>query len=383
MIIHEIASRYDNKDHAVSVTRNAVCSWSKIVWATLFLFAVPAVSTGSDAENCFMCHKMPGLGIEIKSNNEKPRKRLFYISKRLYKASSHGNVSCKGCHQDVNEIPHGDIKKVNCASDCHIRDPSTDGRFSHVGITNDFVVSVHGNTKHKNLVSDYPTCKYCHSNMVGKVAYSDTYSEMDFINVCTQCHGSKKWLDRLFKHVNYRTSKRRTTTQVIELCSRCHADPRMMEAYGLNVVTGFADNYHSRTIRFGNSDVANCLNCHGPYETGYSPHRIMKKSNSRSSVSRNNLVLTCGQSRCHRDTKDLVDSNVKIHPSSLTPAKMASRKANLRSIYGSPNKEFQYFVLSVIRLFYKFVIGLVVCLIAFHQILELLAHRRERKLQED
>jgi hypothetical protein len=355
-----------------------------IFGSILLLFSTYSISFASDDENCLMCHKMPGLGIYVEDENQNATKRLLYINEELFKASYHGRVPCTGCHQGVDEIPHTDAKRVDCSSDCHINDPSTNRKFSHADIVNDFSKSVHGNLDDKKgPIKDLPSCKYCHSNKPYQLSDSRQKDSLVFLNVCMQCHESIEWTERFFKHINYRTLTRRSSKQVVELCSQCHADQNMMDNHDLDVVIGFNDTFHGKAIRYGNTEVANCLNCHAPYEKGFSPHNILSHTTPEAPVSKNNKIETCRQSGCHMDATEEFANSGRIHPSSFTPAKMASRKATSRADDSLPDTEFQEFVLSMISLFYKILIIVVVGGLALHQALELLTLRRERILREE
>ncbi|MES9991783.1 MAG: hypothetical protein ABW098_07510 [Candidatus Thiodiazotropha sp.] len=354
---------------------------------TLFCFCVlscfsPTISHASDDENCLMCHSMPGLGIYTKDENENAVKRIFYINEELFKASYHGRLLCSSCHLGIDEVPHDDISKVDCASDCHIRDPSTNRKFSHSDIVNEFSQSAHGSQKELNgPAEDLPNCKYCHSNKPYQIIASNEQETVMFLKICMQCHESVVWAERFFKHINYRTLTRRSSKQIVELCSQCHADQAMMDSHDLDVVVGFNDTFHGKAIRYGNTDVANCLNCHAPYQSGFSPHSIASQQEASSPVSRDNKIETCRQSGCHTEAKEAFATSGRIHPSSLTPAKMANRKSNPRNGPDVVDTEFQEWVLQLIALFYKILIIVVVGGLALHQILELLTLRRERKLR--
>jgi nitrate reductase NapE component len=61
---------------------------------------------------------------------------------------------------------------------------------------------------------------------------------------------------------------------------------------------------------------------------------------------------------------------------------MMSKKALNRSSEPNPNSEFEEWVLHMIALFYKVLIVAVVGGLGFHQILELITIRHERRLRE-
>ncbi len=356
-----------------------------VLLISTMLILAPCSSMASDDENCLMCHKMPGLGIYTKDENLNAVKRIFYVNEELFKDSYHGRLPCKGCHQGVDEIPHTGSPKVDCATDCHLQDPSTNARFSHRAIVDDFSNSAHGSGEEKsNLAKDLPTCKSCHSNKPYQHNGSARTTSIKYLNICLQCHESKEWAERFFKHISYRASTRRSSKQVVELCSHCHADRVMMDNHDLDVVVGFNDTFHGKAIRYGNTEVANCLSCHAPYQSGFSPHSILSHQQSNSPVSKENRIETCRQAGCHTDAKEEFASSDsgRIHPSSLTTAKMMSRKAVNRVTESNPNSEFEEWVLHMIALFYKVLIIVVVGGLGLHQILELIAIRHERRLRE-
>jgi hypothetical protein len=244
-------------------------------------------------------------------------------------------------------------------------------------------MSVHGKEqKNDGPLEDLPTCKYCHSNKPYQLIGSNLMDSMKFLKICMQCHESKEWTERFFKHINYRTLTRRTSKQVVELCSQCHANQAMMNRNDLDIVVGFNDTFHGKAIRYGNTEVANCLNCHAPYQNGFSPHGILSQRHNNSPVSSNNKIETCRQSGCHTEAKEEFATSGRIHPSALTPAKMASRKSKIQPGDSVPDTAFQEWVLHLIALFYKALIIIVVGGLALHQLLELLTIRRERKIRE-
>ncbi|MET0071131.1 MAG: hypothetical protein ABW096_13930 [Candidatus Thiodiazotropha sp.] len=348
----------------------------------LTIFILPFSSIASDDDNCLMCHNMPGLGIYTKDDNENVVKRIFYINEELFKASYHGRLSCTSCHLGINEIPHKNISKVDCASDCHISDPSTNRKFSHSDIVDELSNSAHGNNSGiSGPTTDLPDCKYCHTNKPYQIKGSNEQETIVFLRICLQCHESTEWTERFFVHINYRTLTRRSSKQIVELCSQCHADQTMMDNHELDVVIGFNDTFHGKAIRYGNSAVANCLNCHAPYQNGFSPHSIVSHQDPVSPVSRDNKIETCRQSGCHAEAKEAFATSGRIHPSSLTPAKMASRRSTTRNGTEGYDTEFQEWVLHMISLFYKTLIIVVVGGLTIHQVLELLTLRRERKLR--
>ena len=138
---------------------------------------------------------------------------------------------------------------------------------------------------------------------------------MTFLKVCEECHQSGDFTRRFYEHINYRTIKRRPSKEVVKLCSTCHADFDLMEKHDLDVVVGFSSTFHAKAISYGNTEVPNCLNCHAPYQLGFSPHRITSRKNANSPTHPDNKHATCSQSGCHISASPEFASVGFVHPS--------------------------------------------------------------------
>ena len=130
-------------------------------------------------------------------------------------------------------------------------------------------------------------------------------------------------------------------------------------------------------IKYGDEDVANCLNCHAPYALDYSPHRIGSKKVADSAVHPDNKLATCQQSGCHADAKDKFASQGNVHPPSYTFT--ASTALDGEGEASSDDREFQQWAIYLITLVYKILIAVIVGFFVLHRILDILAMRRERK----
>ena len=139
------------------------------IFAAILLLLAPAASVYSqsealaDTENCLLCHRYPNMG----RYDESGKKRVYYVNAQKYARSVHGKLKCKNCHIGLDKIPHTDASKVDCATQCHIKEPSTDREFSHANMIQKYEASVHGRgtpQKPKPFPEDLPTCKDCHDN---------------------------------------------------------------------------------------------------------------------------------------------------------------------------------------------------------------------------
>lgn len=343
-----------------------------------FLFLAPTTVMATDDENCLMCHKYPGLGRYAKDKkNLKAVKRIFYVNEELFSGSYHGKLRCKSCHEGVEEIPHTGVKKVDCASDCHLKDPSTGRDFSHKSIVNDLKQSAHGiegsRSEHKE---DLPRCKDCHSNKNYQDVVKGQVKSMRFLKVCLECHESESWAERFYEHVYYRVSNRRSSKQVVALCSKCHADQAKMDRHELDVVVGFKDTFHGKAIQYGDEEVADCLSCHAPYDLGFSPHRIKSRRDDDSPVNPDRKLKTCQQVGCHANAAEAFAKKGKVHPSNIKVAAITEGEGAI----SKEEQAFQAWVLDLIKLFYKVLIIAVVGGLGTHRLLDLYATHRERKI---
>ncbi|MEI6126325.1 MAG: cytochrome C, partial [Pseudomonadota bacterium] len=226
-------------------------------------FAALPCAQAVDEENCLFCHKYRGLSFI----NKEGKFRLLYITEDLYMNSPHGNLKCKNCHIDIDKIPHGDVKKVDCLIACHMNDPSSRLPFSHKNVGKYLADSVHGKLdkdgKPKPYPEDYPDCLTCHQDPL--------YRPLAFLNVekpglekktierCSICHQEKTFMNKFFSHFTSRMQKLRKPLEVIELCGSCHGNTEMMKRHNLpNLIKSYMETYHGKALVFGDEKAAEC-----------------------------------------------------------------------------------------------------------------------------
>jgi len=358
----------------------------------------------ADIENCALCHKYPGLG-RIDQNQ---KKRIFYVNEDSYTHSVHGRLRCSDCHKEVDKFPHHDVPKVDCASQCHITEPSGDRKFSHAAIIEKFNKSVHGacdEPSHESLQGDLPTCTYCHENRILRpisvLAKESPGIAREIINRCLGCHEDEQWARTYYSHLTHRILPRRSSKTMVRLCTSCHEDQERMERHGLEATGTYRDTFHWQAIKYGNLNAPNCIDCHAP--VGYFSHEIMPKDNPDSSVHENNILQTCsnqfGLQQCHPGATPAF-ARGPIHPSGvkarLFDARLATfdKKEQIKRGELSPFKSliaekaqkemttgeyYQYIFLLIIKYFYRILIGSLISFMIFHQFLDFLATRRELK----
>jgi len=345
-----------------------------------------------DTENCLLCHRYPSMG----RFDQNGIKRIFYINETKFANSVHGKLRCKSCHVGLDEIPHTDIKKVDCSTNCHIKEPSTGKEFSHVNMIDKYQASVHGTGKTatpKPFPEDLPTCKDCHSNPMytpfkGMWGKSEALSN-ETLSRCIGCHTAEQWAQKFYSHFTQRMRRRRSPAEIITLCTRCHEDSEKMARHGLETVDTYKDTFHWTQVKFGVENAPDCISCHAP--VGYTTHDIRPRTDAISPINPANRINTCsnqgGLQSCHPGATDQFASG-RVHAYGLKAQMMAGtesvdnenrdmslvRKRAESDV--SAQDAFHYQILEYIRLFYKVLIGGTIGFMCLHQFV---AYRSGRK----
>jgi DnaJ-class molecular chaperone len=164
-------------------------------------------------------------------------------------------ANCVDCHTSHNVLnkhnPISNIYKSNIPFTC---------AKCHEDITAEFEESIHGTAVNKGIF-DAPVCTDCHGEH-NILRHDDPKSPVAFENVSEQ------------------------------VCSPCHSSVKLNKKFGIsaNKYKTFSDSYHGLALRGGSVEVANCVSCHGA-------HNIKPHTDSTSTISKDNLIKTCGS--CH------------------------------------------------------------------------------------
>jgi hypothetical protein len=189
---------------------------------------------------------------------------------------------CADCHGAVNDkqakitgewstSAHAEAG-VTCA-DCHGGDPGTDQITKAMDPATGFVgtpdraasvglcASCHANVD-RMRASDLPTDQYAKywSSVHGQRLAADNDAR---VAVCVDCHGSHD-----VKKVSDPTAPV-FATNVPELCSSCHSDPKRMEPYGIptDQLDIYQDSVHGKALLENNDMRApSCASCHGSHD---------------------------------------------------------------------------------------------------------------------
>ncbi len=135
------------------------------------------------------------------------------------------------------------------------------------------------------------TCGKCHADVKQEFMASIHGQGIQRGNwlspVCTDCHGIHS-----IKAPTDPTSSVAAQALARTTCVRCHESMRLSQEFGISGrrATTYNASYHGLASRLGSTVVANCASCHGV-------HNILPSSDPASTISKANLVKTCGQ--CH------------------------------------------------------------------------------------
>lgn len=223
----------------------------KSLTSSLFVFFL-TISLFAQSKNdqvCLECHGDRTLTI-----NRNGKEVSLFVNGKSFAGSIHEEISCTGCHADVNpdELPHPEkLNKVDCAV-CHEKPVPHYER------------SLHGEAFRAGKVLA-PTCVTCHSKheiLSSKNPKSRTFV-MNIPSLCGQCH--------------------KEGTQVSKL-----VNPEERK-----VLADYAESIHGEGLfKRGLIVTAVCTSCH-------TSHDILPHTNPASTINRNNIATTCTQ--CHRE----------------------------------------------------------------------------------
>ncbi len=259
--------------------------------AAAWLLAGPAAAGQSVPkppanDNCLACHG--------DSTAKRDDGRSIAVDAKLFDTSTHGPMACVDCHADLSplkEFPHADkLAKVVCAS-CHDE------------IATKYHDSIHAYAKEKAGLVVAPGCADCHGKHDIK-PHTDVASRVYHTRIpqtCGSCHAGIKdhydvsvhaaalkkgdsrapaCADCHTAHTIQRADTDKWRLSVTAECGSCHT----------GVVESFRRTFHGKVTELGFTRVAACADCHGA-------HDIRPESDPASTVSKAQLVATCG--KCH------------------------------------------------------------------------------------
>ncbi len=261
-----------------------------------------------------------------KCHSDVEKKYLNSEHEHAFKKDIKGAPNCLTCHKTQvsksflrRDLLQGKISQEKLCLSCHLDDPNIRKR---IAPTESFIMayenSVHGqalqkgNSKAANCVNCHgshevikgsderssvfkfnvaKTCAQCHNEVAQEYEESIHGKAIGKRNIdapaCTDCHGEHNIL-----HPSDPRAPVSFRNVSVQVCSPCHSSVKLSEKYGLPVTRTktYRDSYHGLAQRGGDTEAANCASCHGY-------HNIKPSSDPTSTVSKANLVKTCG--KCH------------------------------------------------------------------------------------
>ena len=220
-------------------------------------FAITFTIPTGKTDPCLECHGKPDLGT-ITVNGEQ---KSLTVDQDAWHDSMHSRMDCTACHAGFQAREHTAEEtkgwyrqaKLTACSDCH---------------SSEF--KMYDQSFHGNLVMGEGSNK---------------------APACGDCHGSHGIIDP--KSKEFRES-------IPDVCGRCHGEKE--ETY--------LDTYHGKSVILGDLSRAVCTDCHGY-------HKILPQSDPASTVSKQNVVATCGQ--CHENANTRFSSFL-VHVDRSTPS---------------------------------------------------------------
>ena len=276
-----------------------------VLLATLFFPALSNVAVAADDENCLMCHKYRKMG----RITEEGARKYYYVDEPEFMQTVHFNVKCRDCHDYIDRIPHKEVAEgVNCAKECHIKNPATGKFFSHKMIDETYQKSVHGRPKlpegtNADMDKDKPYCIYCHINPKYNPGEKDP--PVWITKRCVVCHEDEEFVNHWYSHTARRIKEvMREPKEVVALCSSCHEDEEMMhkhklEGKALHAADSYKASFHGSMVKLGWGKPAHCLSCHADADNYFlSVHDIRKADDPKATIHPDNRHKICA--KCHK-----------------------------------------------------------------------------------
>ncbi len=292
------------------------------------------------------------------------------------------------------------FKKVDCATKCHIKEPSTNQEFSHVNMIQKFdnqCPRARNGRKAQTFSRRFAHLQILpHQSHVqpagdGLWGNSEALSN-ETLARCIGCHTKENWAQNFYAHFTHRMRRRRTHAEVVKLCTSCHEDAHKMARHGLESIETFKDTFHWNLVRYGVKNAPDCISCHIP--VGYSTHDIRPRTDPVSPLYILNRIQTCsnqgGIQTCHPGATAEFATG-RVHAYGTKVQMMAGRNGGdldsqeMATVLKRAEAEtseaevFHYQVLQLIKLVYKILIGGTVLFMGFHQWLDFLAAKRKHK----
>ena len=278
----------------------------------ILLFSISQVKA-ADKKNCLMCHKHRFIG----RIDENGKRWNYNVDELHYSQSVHQAIDCDDCHTYITKIPHDPVtQEVNCATQCHIKPPFSQDKFSHekiVGIYNGSAHGIHPQDS-AQLRNAKPYCKFCHENPLYNRIPEENISYDVTLRRCLNCH-PQSGVVQAYKHITHRLRKKtsRSSQEIVKLCAKCHQNVALMQKLkvspkAVEAVATYNQSIHGKLVRLGSKKAADCISCHASNAL----HDIYKKDSPQATINTANIEKTCRQ--CHAKTNNWF-IKIAVHPS--------------------------------------------------------------------
>jgi len=244
---------------------------------------------------------------ELEKVDQKGHRVSLFVEPKDLKNSVHNGQDCVTCHPQAKEIPHPQMKQVDC-SRCHPAAIAADLKKSiHGGASPKVKLSCthcHGRHYIRLVAEDhFFPCKNCHTEAAihFKASVHQKASKAGKFEAasCHDCHGG---------HSIRKAKDPESSIYPMNLprtCAKCHGGPQEAikrtqphrDIYHL-----YMDTVHGRALdKSGLLVAAVCTSCHGN-------HGIRSVHDPNSSVHRQNISKTCG--KCHAGVEAVYEESI-------------------------------------------------------------------------
>ncbi|QQS37470.1 MAG: cytochrome c3 family protein [Ignavibacteriales bacterium] len=268
------------------------------------------LATAQSNDDCLMCHSDNELTME-----KNGKEISLFVKEDALKSSVHAKLNCVSCHKgfDPENLPHAEnIKEIDC-SGCHQKaltqhsfhpqiikskgtgkTPDTSCKNCH-GIHD--VVRVDNPKSKWNRQNIEVSCGKCHKDASEHYSlsnHSEAFKNGDTgAPSCITCHSSA------ITKSSFGDNKVDKKIAQEKLCLSCHLDDddvRKRTTPSAGFIHAYDKSVHGFALHNNkNGDAASCTDCHDS-------HKIIKGTDSRSTVYKLNIPETCG--KCHSSIKE-------------------------------------------------------------------------------
>jgi len=294
-------------------------------------------------------------------------------------------ATCWDCHgkhdilpvDDENSKVYGKNLLKTCA-DCH----SNTEVMRQFGLRKMDPVQLYAQSVHGKIFAEDPeatvaTCITCHGShdIRPTVDPQSNLSELNIPETCGTCHDQEA--EDYQQSVHWKSLKRghhespnctdchgehdikgytktspfgKSELEATKVCQGCHASEQLMSRFGLDYrrFDSYFRTYHGLAVLKGSPRAATCTSCH-------EQHAIRESEDSLATTNPKNMVKTCGQ--CHQNVTSEF-AKIEVHPIGL--------------------KERNY-VAYLLRIFYKWMIILVIGGMFLHNLMIVVYHIRQKR----